>query len=416
MQRESFQTLDELARNFNVTSGTLREWIRKGKIDVERQGKLIRLSVDEKNHTFLQKNAARLWRRPPKAWVPLEIAGFNTWHELLDEFCWLVKVHYSTPRQIRVRKFRLDELLASFLNRERIDLKRIRSVFGGRCDAPRKSVSNDLQRAWYNELAFCSPLRAVTLDLSFSAVETNKVTSASRLTFPSWRVVQMYYSVYFFVRAMTLQKCSNFRLEEHAATLRAFTNNLRGPMQRVAWKFPFDIAYDPARAYSSKRSPNYEYLRHPRPPHRTPNEIVTRLCRTYKRHATKVQSAGAYGLLELLRDLRIWANYKDIDNLLRLAGHGYKAILDQNMSTILFFIGAISELSYSSVHGIDEYGRCFQDFYDLIVTNNEELLKNFIASPMYQRREIYSNLGLISCKFRFADFESPHTVQLSRRN
>ena len=100
-------------------------------------------------------------------------------------------------------------------------------------------------------------------------------------------------------------------------------------------------------------------------------------------------------LFDYLHDFRIWANYLDIDNLLSLWGSGYKAFIDQNMSTLVFFIGGISEIGYMSVFGEEKYSEQLQSLYSLFITNNPELANEFINTSAYQRHLIYSELGLV---------------------
>ncbi len=100
-------------------------------------------------------------------------------------------------------------------------------------------------------------------------------------------------------------------------------------------------------------------------------------------------------LFDYLHDFRIWANYLDIDNLLSLWGSGYKAFIDQNMSTLLFFIGGISEIGYMSVFGEEKYSEQLQSLYNLFITNNPELANEFINTSTYQRQLIYSEFGLV---------------------
>jgi hypothetical protein len=98
---------------------------------------------------------------------------------------------------------------------------------------------------------------------------------------------------------------------------------------------------------------------------------------------------------DYLHDFRVWANYLDIDNLLSLWGSGYKTFIDQNMTTLLFFIGGMSEIGYMSVFGGEKYSEQLQSMYSLFIANNPELENEFIDTSIYQRHLIYKELGWI---------------------
>jgi hypothetical protein len=201
---------------------------------------------------------------------------------------------------------------------------------------------------------------------------------------------------------MTLQKQDGFRIQEHNATILGFKNNLLQPLTRVLWKFPFDIVYTPkTRIYKRKllienlAHTKYNYSLHPRPPHRSASEIFEHVYKTFSKKSKLKTKPSSYMLFDYLHDFRIWANYLDIDNLLSLWGSGYKAFIDQNMSTLLFFIGGISEIGYMSVFGEEKYSEQLQSLYSLFITNNPELANEFINTSVYQRHLIYSELGLV---------------------
>lgn len=94
-----------------------------------------------------------------------------------------------------------------------------------------------------------------------------------------------------------------------------------------------------------------------------------------------------------MHDLRIWANYLEIDNLLSLWSPGYRAFLDQNLATVLFFLGGIAELCFIASFGSREYERLLQEFYNATATNDIQIQDDFLRSPMFQRQELHIALG-----------------------
>jgi hypothetical protein len=264
---------------------------------------------------------------PQEAYVPNELLEYNEWHQFLDEFSWLIKICYSPKEIVKNKRFRLDQLFSNYISIHKISLKRLAQVYRSTVLPSTRIITDDLKRGWYNELAYLLPLRNSTLGLSFTDIDLNKAASNARFTFPSWRITTAYYSIYFYLRSMTVHKFSGFRLEEHGATISCFKNNLVSPLEKVIWKFPFDIKYVPkVRVHRNKIYLNmvdcvkYQYSHHPRPPHSAPFEIFEYLYKTFRKRARNRPKPISYTLFDYLHDFRIWANYLDIDNLLSLWG------------------------------------------------------------------------------------------------
>lgn len=401
MTSEKSIPIQEIAIFAGVSVSTVYKWIKNGKLKASKQGRNYELSFSE-NDKFLTAQLKKKHNKPQLAWTPKEIEDYSEWHELIDEFCWLIKICYSSKDDIKRKKFRLDRLFVNYLTYHKVTLKKVRQVFLSNTSPKIQRITDDLKRGWYNELSYIFPLRKSTLGLSFSDISLNQPDSSIRFAFPSWRITSAYYSTYFYLRALTLQKQDGFRLQEHNATILGFKNNLLQPLERVLWKFPFDISYTPrTRVY--KRNlligtlphTKYKYTFHPRPPHRSVSEIFEHIYKTFSRKSNLKTKPSNYMLFDYLHDFRIWANYLDIDNLLSLWGSGYKSFIDQNMSTLLFFIGGISEIAYMSVFGEEKYTEQLQSLYGLLIANNPELENEFINTSIYQRHLIYCELGLI---------------------
>lgn len=115
-------------------------------------------------------------------------------------------------------------------------------------------------------------------------------------------------------------------------------------------------------------------------------------------------------LFDFLHDFRVWANYQNIDDMLNLWGIGYKAFIDQNLSLILFMIGGISELAFIAVQGADQYIQSLQKLYDLFATNNPQLEREFKNTPIYQRHELYKELGFVDQSLKLKTEVNPNAV------
>jgi hypothetical protein len=360
--------------------------------------------LGEKNREFLllelRKKRDRLLYKP---YVPEAIKGYNEWHQIIDEICWLFKVCYTSRDDVKRKRFRMDRILYNYLDIHNIAVKKVTDVFSSNKSPNTKAITDDLKRGWYNELSYAIPIKKSTLGLSFNDIELNKPISNIRFSFPSWQIICAYYSIYFYLRAVTLQKFDNFRLQEHGATIACFKNNVLGPLEETVWRFPLNISYTPGVPVYRKNllingieHLKYGYSHHPRAPFRSPLEIFENIYRVFRKKSRSREKPIKYTIFDYLHDFRIWANYLDINNLLSLWGPGYKSFIDQNLSLLLFLIGGISEISYIAVFGASHYVKELQNLYDLFALNNPDLESDFVNTPLYQRLIIFNHIGMVS--------------------
>jgi len=401
MLTEKAMPVKEIAELAGVAESTIYHWIKSSKLKATKNGKSYIILFSE-NSDFLLTQLKKKHNKPQSAWTPKEIEDYSEWHELIDEICWLIKVCYSSRDDIKRKRFRLDKLFVNYLVSNKITLNKVKQVFSSNLKPNLKLITDDLKRGWYNELSYLVPLKRSTLGVSFNDIELNKTDSSIRFAFPSWRITAAYYSVYFYLRAVTLQKQDGFRLQEHSVTISTFKNNLFQSLAHTLWKFPFDITFTPnIRTYKKDllvdklEHTHFAYSNHPRAPHRTPSQIYEHIYKTFRKKSRTKAKSISYMIFDYLHDFRVWANYLDIDNLLSLWGSGYKSFIDQNLSLLLFFIGGISEICYLSVFTEIQYLNQLQSLYNLFAANNPELESEFVKTSVYQRLLIYNGFGLV---------------------
>jgi hypothetical protein len=394
------KSISSVARIAHVTPGTIYSWIKSGRLKTTGDGGKLAIRFTD-NEAFLLERMREYWKKPTRAYVPEALKRYAKWHQVLDAMAWLVKVSYSEKEQIKKKQFRLDSLLANYLSTHNITLRDIRIALQPDTTAKQIPITDDLKRGWYNELAFALPLKPATLGVSFRDLKTNERRSVERFAFPSWRIAMAYYSSYFYLRSITLHKQPELRLREHGATIASFKNSALGPVSKGLWQFPFDIGYSPISLGRNRRRPaidvrslTHKYCSHPQPPHRSPAQLVNFVYQTFRRNGRKGRKPKLYTLFDYFHDFRVWANYLEIDNLLSLAGKGYKGFLDQNLSLLLFFIGGFAELTHISVFGEAAYESSLKDFLKLVVHSDTIADKDLSLIPQYQRLQIYRRLGL----------------------
>jgi|ERR1051325_2022028 hypothetical protein len=179
-----FRNISELAGYFEITTRTIKNWIKNGKLRVTIvDGEYQVEWGDNEEAVFrklLEKNRDRIY----EAYTPKELTEYSEWHTLLDELCWLLKVCYTPEQMIKRKKFRTDVIFVRYIQAHKITLKKAQTVFRANQSHTPKTISDDLKRGWYNELAFVVPLKPSTLGLSFADIHINTDTSSMRLLSP----------------------------------------------------------------------------------------------------------------------------------------------------------------------------------------------------------------------------------------
>jgi excisionase family DNA binding protein len=416
MAKPEDYSLTELATLLGVSQGSVRRWIRSGRLRTAGDGQGVRIPLAQELILDRLRRGRASFERVPYA--PTELKTYSGWHQTLDELVWLLKVTYATPEALRKRRFRLDTLFAGYIKGNKLAIPAMRRALRSPTARRWRLVQDDLKRGWYNELAFCTPIRPSTLGLGFADIEANMDASGARFAFPSWPIVKAYYSAYFFLRSVCLLKDPGLRLQEHGAAIRVFKHNIVGAIDGVLWCFPLNILHLPGRSAVSvsrleERYPHwrFKFARHPREPHPSPAACVKRLRNVLRRRSRRGRGTP-YGLFDLLHDLRVWVNYQDIDSMLRLWGGGYRAFLDMNLGALLFFIAGAAELAFIATRGPTAYVRQVQGVYELLTENNVALREDFRASPLYQRHQIYCQLGIVREPLRLRIEEDPHAVNV----
>jgi len=394
-------TVPDLSSNFSISPSTIYRWIREGKLNSQKSGRRVFVIRDDTFFSFLSEMLE--WNYDKNdAYIPDELLQYEYWHQNIDYFSWLLKICYSSKEDIKRKRFRIDKIFQNYIKINKITINGVKNLFNKSVQR-KNEVFEDLKRGWYNEMSFSFPLKDSTLGCSFSDIYNNYDISSDRFQFPSWKIVMSYYSVYFYLRTITLMKNSTFRLKKHTATLNCFKNNVIPVISKSLWGFPLNIEYNPnKRIYRNKillsklEYSKYRYCSHPRSPNLSPIDIFESIVKQFTKNGKKFSIKSQYTIFDFLLEFRIWANYLDISNLISLYGKGYKGFLDQNLSLILFIISGIAEISVIAKFGENEYLKSLQEIYDTFALNNSQIRRNFLNVSMYQRMKIYRNLGFIS--------------------
>jgi len=101
---EPFQTVTELSTALGKSHGTIRKWIKKGKLEATKSERGYRIPWSDKNSELFSIEIRKKLGKPKPAYYPQELSEYSGWHEVLDELCWLFKVCYSPGDIVKTKK------------------------------------------------------------------------------------------------------------------------------------------------------------------------------------------------------------------------------------------------------------------------------------------------------------------------
>lgn len=345
------------------------------------------------------------------AFVPDELAEYHDYHAALNNFAWLLKATLTARDDLKRKRFRLDRMLQCYIREHVPDSV----VLAGALASPKLTMDRaaalaSLQKVWYNELAFCTPPLVDPLLLDAKGVQINIEASTTRLMFPSWKITQAYYTVYHALRTLVDLRGVPYHKQRHTASARAFKSAMLAPASRGLLAFPFTLvaatANDPAwslsRLPADKAYLRFNYADHPRyrrnssywgQPGQSFEDTVGLFTGALAERASARADGEVYMLPDLLRDLRNWGSYVDIDNMIALKGSGFRAYLDQDLHTVAFFYAALAELAAIALCGPDVVVGTATEFHQEFIETEPALWRSPARLAMDIRFTIYAHLG-----------------------
>lgn len=330
-------------------------------------------------------------------------------HNVLDKFCWLIKLHYADRETVRRKRYRLDTLFQWYLTKNGVSPEAAKKQLAA--SPSREQIEDDLTKGWYNELVRSDPLHAEYLQVGTNIGNWAGPGSGGLV---GWNVIQTYYAVFAFLSAIVHAQNPELQVNGHKKLAREFNNHVQGKLSGSLLFYPFtissitsDSAFPPHPPYTG-----FHYASYPR-------EIGTLLVDLEK----KVRDAFAFAgqgrrtsFLDFLYELRLWANYTGVGRLLRLRDGGYQAFLVKNLGTVVFFAGGLAELTYIAVFGPRQYAALLRKFTREYIDRTERFARQKYLIPTYVRLRAYKHVGIFTGSLRFAFPDTEDPIQFIPRN
>jgi hypothetical protein len=396
-----------------VSQKWLSRLIRDGILEAPKRGRFYCIKeadLDRAISSELVKYINKRRRAEGGSYVPSILKTYHRFHRVLNEYTWLLKAYYSPKDNLKKKDFRLDELLQHFIVRGVADSNVIRRKLGNpgvhrRTDGLRR-MEESLKKMWYNELAYTTPQLTNPFLLDSRGVAVNSSDSDTRFVFPSWRIVIAYYTIYHANRSLCEILGISYRAQEHDSPLRALKAAKLQPAISCLFSFPFNLRYCREVAglklvsfLDPKEYLNFKYASHPRPPHHSFGGVLQHVVTDFRRRWqkwSKGRQSQPFMLPDLLNSFRTWVNYVEIESMIALKGVGFRAYLDLDLTTIVYFYCALVELAGLSILGPDRMIATALDFHAQFIQKESMLWRSQMDLPMDSRFQIYQHLGRLN--------------------
>ncbi|MDI6797873.1 MAG: hypothetical protein QMD09_13060 [Desulfatibacillaceae bacterium] len=316
-------------------------------------------------------------------------------HNLIDKFCWLIKLHYSEKDCIKKKLYRIDELFQRFLLKNNVNFEKASKCL---CHEPDLTkLEFHLAKGWHNELSRIEPLNNSFLDIG-----TNKYINRRKLDGTIvWNVIQGYYSFYEFYSCIAVSVNPKIQIKGHKQLSNEINNHTLGKIRNRLSFYPFSLYSTMNKNNLPEHPPHckFIYSRYPR----DDSKDIYELEHDVKSAFNFINNKNIVSIIDVFYGFRLWANYTGLYILLRLSDGGYQFFLINNISLIVFFAGGMAELSTIFSIGESEYINLVKKFTELYINKNEKYSLNKYLVPAFIRLRLYKHLGIISSSINFIE-------------
>ena len=333
-----------------------------------------------------------------------EFLDYLFYHNVLDRFCWLLKLHYSDRETVKRKRHRLDTVFQWFGKRN-FQFDRAKECLDPVIE--REQIEYHLTKGWLNEAVRSDPLQPSYLDAGTTISSESGPGSGGMV---SWNLVQSYYGVYEYLSCLV--KCLDHAVDTrgHRKVVRGFSSNLLGRANGRLVFYPFNMtSRTPDRDYIPPHPDylKYQYANYPRDPRRHIGDLEHEIERAFR----LIDGTHTRSIFDFLYELRLWANYTGVRALLKLDDGGYQNFLMRNIAMVLFFVGGMAEFAAICALGEASYLKILQGFARDYVNRHDRFASNKFLVPFYIRLRSYKHLRIVTGPIDFIIPRSGDPVQ-----
>lgn len=309
-------------------------------------------------------------------------------HNILDKFCWLIRLQYADRNTVRKKSYRLDTLFQHFIRSTNLSTEKINKCQPKLEAKDIKKLEHHLTKGWLNELVRSDPLHPDMIQFGTSLPAGAGPGSGGLV---NWNVVQSYYAFYEFTSCIVASIKPDINIQGHKAVAREFASHTIGKADRRLLFYPFTLTSDTKKFPEHPEFTKYNYANYPRELGRGINELE----REVQKALVLVGGRSRSSIFDVMYELRLWANYTGVTSLMTLNDGGYQKFLIRNLGGLIYFIGGLAELAYLSAAGPQEYIRALDSFSRNFIDRHERFAQHQYLIPSYMRLRSYKHLGIL---------------------
>jgi hypothetical protein len=316
-------------------------------------------------------------------------------HNLLDKFCWIAKLHYGGRDTVKRKRHRLDTLFQGMLRSSAFSLEKAAKTLSN--DATEEQLRYHLTKGWFNELVRSHPLHPDYLQIGTNVGQWNTPGSGG---FASWNIIQSYYAFFEYLAMICVGIDPTLKANGHKAVSQFFNNHGIGKANDRIILYPFNLLDTTISFPDHPKHCEYHYATYPREVGRSIFELELELTKAFAL-LSKQNKGTRTSFVDVFYELRLWANYTGVQSIITLSDGGYQKFLSRNLATIVFLMGGMAELAYISRFGVASYLGALERFTLDYIDKHESFAKNKYLIPSYVRLRLLKHVGIVQSNLDF---------------
>ena len=339
--------------------------------------------TERKNFITLHSVDSFLLDRDP------EFVDYLFFHNVLDKFCWMLKLHYADRQTVKQKRYRIDTLFQRYIYLNQVNVSKARKCLAKEGCA--QKIEFYLTKGWHNELVRSDPLHPDYLHIGTKLSSCAAPGSGGMV---AWNIVQSYYAFYELWSCIAYAIKPHLQIEGHRIVSREFNNHILGKGRNRLLFYPFTLSSATPAGYIPEHPKHcqYSYATYPRDTGHDIEKLEHEVQKAFELIGRDKKSS----LIDTLYEFRKWANYTGVQSLLKLTDGAYQGFLMKNLATIVFFAGGMAELAALFSLGEAKYFDMLKRFSKDYIDKNERFARNKYLIPSYIRLRAYKHLGIVS--------------------
>ena len=325
-----------------------------------------------------------------------DFVDYLFFHNVLDKFCWLIRLQYADKATVKRKHYRLDTLFQRFIVGGGFSIAKAKKCQSPAATADLSLMEYHLTKGWLNELVRSDPLHP---DMVQFGTNLQAWPGPGSGGLAGWNVIQSYYAFYEFISCICTSINPKLDTRGHKKVGREYGSQTIGSAAGRLLFYPFTITSNssPKQFPTHPDFTRFHYATYPREMGRGIVDLEDEVQKAFALLGGKSTSS----IYDLLYELRLWANYTGVTSLMTLSDGGYQKFLMRNLGALVYFSGGMAELAYLSAAGVAAYLGALKRFSLDYIDKHERFARHKYLIPSYVRLRSYKHLGILNAQIDF---------------